>query len=129
MITTEAVLPLLDDGLSKDDRRALLLELIQQQAAAPPDGAIPERLRHRLAAAGAELHELRHRNDVLADALGACRNCWGEHEECPVCDGRGRPGWRRPDPTGFRVVVDPAIRRLRAVPRAEPDVPETERSA
>lgn len=58
-----------------------------------------------------ELEVLRERNATLADALGACRRCFGEDELCAVCKGRGRPGGRRPDPVLFSEIVVPAWER------------------
>lgn len=59
----------------------------------------------------AELEELRHRNDALAAALGACAICWGESEPgaCPECGGAGRPGAYEVDEELFEAVVGPAV--------------------
>jgi len=62
----------------------------------------------------AELEVHPERNDLLADALGACPVCWGEDGRCPRCRGRGRPGGRRPDPEAFQALVVPAVRRYAA---------------
>lgn len=62
----------------------------------------------------AELEDLRARNAMLADALGACPRCWGEDASCPVCRGRGVAGGRSPDPELFESVIRPAIRRRQA---------------
>jgi hypothetical protein len=51
------------------------------------------------------------RSDELARALGACE-CWGADVRCPVCAGRGAPGWRRPEPHKFASYVQPAIDAL-----------------
>jgi hypothetical protein len=58
-----------------------------------------------------EVEELRGRNRVLADALGACPRCWGEERDCPRCRGRGRPGGRLPDGQLFNEYVEPAVER------------------
>ena len=52
--------------------------------------------------------ELIDRNGVLAAALGAC-DCWGQHVNCPVCDGVGGPGWALPDEQLFTSYVRPAL--------------------
>ena len=52
--------------------------------------------------------ELVDRNAVLAAALGAC-DCWGQLENCPFCDGVGRPGWILPDDQLFAIYVSPAL--------------------
>jgi hypothetical protein len=52
--------------------------------------------------------QLVERNSDVAAALGAC-DCWGEHAECPICDGAGAPGWALPDESLFATYVRPAI--------------------
>jgi hypothetical protein len=59
-----------------------------------------------------ELQILRERNDALAAALGACHLCWGDDLECPVCRGRGLPGYFLPDSEMFLEYVAPASRTL-----------------
>ena len=66
----------------------------------------------------AEVEELRLRNRTAAAALGACRRCWGEAPDCPVCHGRGRPGGRTPDPVLYHELVEPAVRRRARQERA-----------
>lgn len=61
-----------------------------------------------------ELERLRERNDVLAEALGACYLCWGVDISCPVCRGRGAPGYKEPDEALFLQYALPAARRLHA---------------
>lgn len=73
----------------------------------------------------AELECLRARNDLLADALGACPRCWGEDQRCPHCRGRGVPGGRRPDKPAFEQFVVPAVRR-RADPGRGAPAPATQ---
>ena len=53
-------------------------------------------------------HELLDRNSAVAGALGAC-DCWGQHRDCPVCDGAGTPGWALPDERLFAAYVQPAV--------------------
>lgn len=48
------------------------------------------------------------RNLALASALGAC-DCWGEDARCPVCHGKGRPGWTLPEKPFFDYYVRPAM--------------------
>jgi hypothetical protein len=61
----------------------------------------------------AEVESLRARTATLADALGACKTCWGEDASCPACRGRGRAGGRSPEPNLFESTIAPAIRRRR----------------
>jgi len=72
----------------------------------------------------AELEVLRERNDLLADALGACPVCWGGDVRCPRCRGRGRPGGRLPDPEAFLALVAPAVRRHAAGRPSPPTSPQ-----
>jgi hypothetical protein len=89
------------------------------QSAAPPEPepyAVDPVVNDVLERLYAELEELRARVATLADALGACRRCWGEDPYCAVCRGRGRPGGRASDPLLFDVWVAPAVRRCRQNP-------------
>lgn len=74
---------------------------------------LPPQVRHELQMLKAELVELRHRNETLASALGACHYCWGEDDDCPACLGRAPAGTYIPDSTLFSEIVLPAIRRYR----------------
>jgi hypothetical protein len=65
-----------------------------------------------------ELADLREVNDTVAAALGACPVCWGGDDACAVCRGRGKAGGAAPDPDLFRELVVPAVRRVRALRRA-----------
>jgi hypothetical protein len=68
---------------------------------ASPLGDIKEEL--------ADYQELLNRNSILAAALGACDNCWGEQAHCPVCGGAGLPGWILPDEQLYASFVHPAV--------------------
>ncbi|GAA0920734.1 hypothetical protein [Virgisporangium aurantiacum] len=67
-------------------------------------------LREHLDGITAEVDALRARLADAADALGACRICFGDDRGCPWCGGRGRPGFMPPDPDGFDRLVLPALR-------------------
>ncbi|MGE5527409.1 MAG: hypothetical protein ACM3Q9_01955 [Methanosarcina sp.] len=75
----------------------------------------------------AEVEELRRRNRMFADALGACPRCFGEDQQCPVCRGRGRPGGREPDSLLMSELVEPAMRRAGGSSPA-PDTPGEEQT-
>jgi hypothetical protein len=90
----------------------------------PPAVDLRSELLPLLDQAYAELGVLRHRNDALAAALGACYLCWGEDPGCPTCDGRGTPGWVSLDPHAYRRLIAPAVRTL---PR--PAEPQTRKPA
>lgn len=61
---------------------------------------------------------LARRNDLLAESLGACPECWGEDLRCSVCEGRGTAGSAMPSRETFLIYVAPAARRMR--PQAPP---------
>lgn len=96
-----------------DPRIAAMLEYMQrgeQNEAPPPRGSgRAQRIRSAIQEMREELVELHERNEVLAEALGACAVCWGRVRHCQECRGRGRPGWRPPDPERFNEFVTPAI--------------------
>jgi hypothetical protein len=95
-----------------DPRMSLMLEMMQQQAAEPPASSgrsRSQRVRAALQEMREELVELHERNETLAAALGACAVCWGRVKHCSECRGRGRPGWRTPEPDLFEEFVAPAI--------------------
>ena len=71
-------------------------------------------LRERLQSVQNELGALRDREDILAEALGACCLCWGEDNQCRACRGRGRPGFAMPDEEAFGELVLPAVRMFKA---------------
>lgn len=71
-------------------------------------------LRARIQSLSHELSTLRDREDILAEALGACCLCWGEDSQCRACRGRGRPGYAMPDEELFEELVLPAVQMLRA---------------
>lgn len=94
-----------------DPRMSMILEMMQQPAepAPAPDRSRAQRIRAAVQEMREELVELHERNETLADALGACAVCWGRVGHCRECRGRGRPGWRTPEPDLFEEFVAPAI--------------------
>ena len=50
--------------------------------------------------------------EMLACALGACPNCWGNIEDCEDCGGIGHPGAFAPDRRCFDHYVLPVIVRV-----------------
>lgn len=59
-----------------------------------------------------ELESLRHVNDTLAEALGACGICWGGNDDCAECEGHGIAGSASPDPRFFKRLIVPALKRV-----------------
>lgn len=94
-----------------DPRMAAMLDMMAQQQPSPEprDPSRAQRIRETIQEMREELVELHERNEILADALGACPVCWGRIKLCDECRGRGRPGWRTPDPELFEEFVAPAI--------------------
>lgn len=76
----------------------------------------------------AELLALRERNDLLAEALGACYLCWGEYPDCQECQGRGMPGSRPPNRGLFKQFVSPAMSRLQTRNRVRKNHPTGDNS-
>lgn len=50
--------------------------------------------------------------EMLACALGACPNCWGNIPDCEECGGLGVPGAYQPDRSCFDHFVLPVIIRV-----------------
>ena len=48
---------------------------------------------------------------LLADALGSCKNCWGQDYDCKTCKGHGRPGWKKSKLRPFNLYVRPALEK------------------
>jgi hypothetical protein len=65
-----------------------------------------------------EIIDLRHVNDTVAAALGACPLCWGGDSGCAACHGRGGAGYAAPDLDLFARWVVPAAERVRSLSRA-----------
>lgn len=51
-------------------------------------------------------------NASLSDALGSCRECWGEDAHCTVCAGKGYPGWRKVNKRLFNLYILPALEKM-----------------
>ena len=63
------------------------------------------------------LERLQDITEILASALGACSECWGQRKSCPQCRGRGKPGAFRPDPEAYAHFVAPVVRKMTALQR------------
>lgn len=105
------------------EKQAEKLEGAQQQLSRVT--RIVHQLRHQLSDTYAELEDLQARNDVLAEALGACHLCWGENLDCEVCGGRGRPGAFMPKPRPYERYVLPAAQRLQRQQKYQQQVRQT----
>jgi len=71
-----------------------------------------ERLQRLAKTMFVEVQALRSRNDMLADALGACHLCWGDDPTCVYCAGQGRIGAYLIDPKVFEDVIGPATQQV-----------------
>ena len=108
----------IDPEVSQED-----VELYEEEARVQRSRT-ERRLRQKLKDMYQELQELRERNDMLAEALGACYLCWGDDPICKVCRGRGRPGCFEPDRELCIQFISPAARRLRKQERNPQNVPQ-----
>src|SRR5262249_38258252 len=101
-----------EEQLQRDLERQEQEELLDQQEA-DRLGDRRQRaaaLREHLEGSTAEVESLRARLAEIAEALGACRACFGADRACPWCRGRGGPGFMPPEPDGFNHLVMPAVR-------------------
>jgi hypothetical protein len=57
----------------------------------------------------AELDQVLDQNEVLAKALGACDECWGDDKRCPTCRGKGTGGYFLPERELFEKYIKPAL--------------------
>lgn len=103
------------DAARRGDVSGVLTEAWSRAASAKgTDADLGDRLRRtsqRLEASQAQLAAAMGLLQQLADMFGCCRRCWGTNEQCPLCGGRGTPGYCRPDP-GLTAWVEPALQRL-----------------
>jgi hypothetical protein len=76
-----------------------------------------EKIRNLTRRMYAELQMLRTRNEMLAEALGACSQCWGDDRECDYCGGEGRVGSYLISARVFEQVVGPALDQIRRRPQ------------
>jgi hypothetical protein len=88
----------------------------------PPRHSEGEQPRRLSTAMLAEMSDLRARNDLLAEALGACHLCWGEDADCSYCAGDGCIGSFQIDTKVFRKVIGPAVKQvMQRPPQAKPE--------
>lgn len=101
-------------------------EPVESEPAEPETAQIAEPSNHRLRDEKlknltrrmyAELQMLRTRNGMLAEALGACSQCWGDDRECDYCGGEGRIGSYLISARVFEQVVGPALEQIRRRPQ------------
>ncbi len=59
-----------------------------------------------------ELEEEVEFTQDLAEALGACPECFGEDEMCDNCDGEGIPGFFVPDFVQYNRFISPANKKF-----------------
>ncbi len=52
-------------------------------------------------------------SELLAGAVGACPECWGEDRACEFCEGDGGPGAFFPENESFEEFVKPVLRMVR----------------
>ena len=101
-----------DADCATDEAQDEQLQELQARLAASAEET--NRLSAELDTALTELKVLRERNDILADALGACALCWGQDHACRACRGLGHPGRAVPQYELFAEYVLPAVQLMRA---------------
>lgn len=72
-----------------------------------------QRLHRKIYTLKNELDDAQEMIDVLAEAIGACPDCFGGQDDCHECHGHGTAGWQKPDPKLFSHFIAPAIRRIK----------------
>lgn len=112
-----------------DPRTRMIAQLLMSRRAeeqdddAPPARSAPtdreRRMARKLKVMRAEIERLRDLQEALADALGACPDCFGDDADCRECAGHGVPGSAEPDRELFQRVVVPAMRRADAARHRE----------
>jgi len=116
--------------LSGDSRNAQLAQLLMamnggeqsndDESARGEYKAMLERFKRFLSELRRENSRLREVNngllahsELLAGAIGACPECWGEDPQCTFCDGDGGPGAFLPEDESFEEFVKPVLRMVR----------------
>lgn len=115
-------------GMNDNPRLQMIAEMVQKQNAAQLEASMAEeekkfrrrKLLGRLRKIVDENEQLRYENRILMDrieilayALGACPECWGDDGQCEVCKGQGRPGRYIPEKEAFDQYVLPVLKSLR----------------
>ncbi len=107
---------LLENVLAGQPELAPYAELFKMQLEESPASDETQGLKARLRKVNAAAKALRNDLDdalddleELAQALGACNECWGRYARCPICRGDGRPGYFKPDRKLFDQMVLPAL--------------------
>lgn len=88
-------------------------DLADPEILEPPNEERTAKLEKAARKMHSELKAIRTRNGMLAEALGACPNCWGDDHECAYCSGQGAIGSFLIDPKVFHDVVGPAVQQVR----------------
>lgn len=71
-----------------------------------------EEIKRKILRLQEEHRNLSERNNNIAEALGACRLCWGEDSSCDFCRGRGSPGFFPLDEELFEYYITPVLIRM-----------------
>jgi len=107
---------LLQRVLTEQPELAQYAELFKQQDEDSPSSDEVKELKLRLrkitSIAKAQKDDLNDALDdlsELAQALGACDECWGRDNRCPTCRGDGAPGYFKLDRALFDQYILPAL--------------------
>ena len=136
-----AIHPLIEQMGSQNPKMQMLAKLLKEQQAVQSQSTKPaskklveiikkkEKLVRKLKARNHQLmgymEYLIERNDLLASAVGACPDCWGDDESCNACGGQGRPGAMNVHRDAFNYYIKPSLRPKIKKTRTEPSTSET----
>lgn len=124
-------------GMNNNPQIQMITEMMQKQDVFQQEASKDEderkskkrRLLGKIEKVFEENKRLRHENSILQDrieilayALGACPECWGDDRQCETCRGQGKPGAYIPEKDSFDQYVLPAVRTLR-MQRTKTDSP------
>lgn len=117
-----ALRSMIEEGSIPDSRRQVLQMLLSQQTTldaseealidAAPDAQTARSDNREITAFAQQIEAQQSLLHDLADAIGACGECFGVDEDCEHCGGQGAPGAFAPDPEAFAFFVRPALEKM-----------------
>jgi hypothetical protein len=81
----------------------------QERAASPREHDALEQVHAAIRALQLQVLAANARVDHVAEALGACPECWGTSASCARCGGRGKPGYAYPMKDQLLSLIGPAL--------------------
>jgi len=105
---------LLERVFTEQPELAQYAELFNQMAESKEAPEEEDRLRKITSIAKRLRGDLEDAKDELYDfakALGACHECWGEDDRCPICRGEGQSGYFKLNRELFDLLILPALKK------------------